>query len=65
MNANMKKVKAQMKEHWDMSNAEFDDFVVTEVHDQSAGWEIVFDNGTKQFFIEVNNVSEVWHFQYI
>lgn len=66
MNSNMQKVKAQMEEHWDMSGEVFDDFVVTEVHEQNAGWEeIVFDNGTVQFFIEVSNTSEVWNYQTI
>ena len=66
MSSNMQKVKAQMEEHWDMSGEDFDNFVVTETFEHKDGWEeIVFDNGTSQFFIEVNNTSEVWHFAFI
>ena len=63
---NAEKVKAQLAEHWDMPAKDFDSYVVTETFEQNEGWEeVVFDNGTIQFFIEVNAKSEVWNFQYI
>lgn len=68
MTVNFEKVKAEMSEHWDMDAATFDAHTVNQKGILGDGWkEIVFKDadGNDKFYIEVNEDSEVWHFDYI
>ena len=72
MNVDMKKVRAEMAEHWDMDNATFDAHTVNKVFqtadDVEKGWaEVDFKDadGKVAFFIEVNAASEVWHMDFV
>jgi len=68
MNVDMKKVRAEMAEHWDMDNATFDAHTVNSTFEHGDwGGEVDFKDadGKVAFFIEVNADSEVWNMDFV
>lgn len=69
MTVNMKQVREDMKNEWDMTGEDFDRFDVAQANDLNEGWkEIVMEDcndDSRKFFIEVNDKSEVWNFEWI
>ena len=69
MNVDMNKVKAEMAEHWDMDADTFDSYKTNKIFpNASCDWaemDFVDANGDVKFYIEVNEDSEVWHFDWV